>query len=137
VPRQMNTRDRVAVAIFGRKQPRKETVNVKWYRRSPVTMNAKLRQAILDVLPFDVSQEKADLILRTIFDTITEGVIRDKKAVIPGLGKFYLKYIRPMHGIKGNKRTPTLYPAHYNMGFEASGRFKKKLRDEENPYADQ
>lgn len=82
------TRDRIRYAVMGLNRPPKE--NVKWYRRKPYSVSTKLRQVIMDVLPFDCSKEQADIILRTIFETIVVGVMTDGSVRIDNFGKFYM-----------------------------------------------
>jgi nucleoid DNA-binding protein len=73
------------------KRKQKPVVNDQWYRKNAVTINAKLRQEIMDVLPFDTDKAQADRILHAIFDSIVEGLVRDGNVLIPGLGRFFVK----------------------------------------------
>lgn len=45
----------------------------------------------MDILPFDVDKQKADLILRTIFETIRKGLENDGIVTIQDLGRFYTR----------------------------------------------
>jgi nucleoid DNA-binding protein len=65
-------------------------LNEKWYRKTPITRNVKLRQAILDVFPFDLDKKKADEILEIIVKTMIDGVLTDGFLTIEGLGRFYI-----------------------------------------------
>jgi nucleoid DNA-binding protein len=73
------------------KRKQKPVVSDQWYRKNAVTVNAKLRQEIMDVLPFDTDKAQADRILHAIFDSIVEGLIRDGDVLIPGLGRFFVE----------------------------------------------
>lgn len=59
--------------------------NRLWYRKDPKTVNGKLRQAIMDLLP-DIDKRKADLILRAIFYSMFQGAIRDGRTTVKQWG---------------------------------------------------
>lgn len=111
-----------------------------WYQKKPVTINSKLRQAIMDTLPFDIDKDKADVILRAIFDSIIKGVKRDRFVTINGLGRFSAKYqpARPVPDIverKGRRISKIISwrikPAHYEMRFKPCAGYYAQRRKEE------
>lgn len=97
--------------------------NPLWYRRKRTTVNAKLRQAIMDVLPLEMDQAKADLVLHTIWDMIKDSIIRGEECYIRGIGKFFKKLHagRPRaHRIVGQEWRPELprYRAVFYMNYK-------------------
>jgi nucleoid DNA-binding protein len=78
-----------ASAYFSPRRKSKAPVNAKWYTKKRISLNVKLRQAIMDLLPFDVDKNEADAILHTIFDTIADGVSKDGFVTIEGFGRFF------------------------------------------------
>jgi nucleoid DNA-binding protein len=114
------------------KKRTKQTYHPEWYRQKPRTINAKLRQAIIDCLPFGMDIYQADLILETIFRMIVEGVTKDGKVTIPSLGRFYIQH-RPPHrrrAFKGNTYVGLrMYPAKHYLAFQPCKRLMKALID--------
>jgi nucleoid DNA-binding protein len=79
-------------ALFGNWKTPVTKENRLWYRPKRITVNSKLRQAILDALPFGVTKQQADLALHAIFDVIATTVMRGEKVTIPDLGIFFLQH---------------------------------------------
>lgn len=118
----------------------KPQISEKWYRKNPVTINSKLRQAIIDHLPLEMDKKQADLILRIIFDTIVEGVKRDGFVTIPFFGRFY-KQVRigryysvrqgnPRNPRKKNEKQCLMWrPEQHTIGFRFSARLKQEVNE--------
>lgn len=89
-------------ALFNNWQDKTKPVPRLWYRKKRRTINSKLRQAIIDVLPFDMNIEKADQVLNIIFDTIKNELLKGKPVTLPLIGKMYVhtrpKYVRYWEG---------------------------------------
>ncbi len=108
--------------------------NFGWYRKRPRTINRNLRQAIIDALPLDVDEKKADDILRAIFETMRDGLEKDGFVTIWNLGRFY-KYFCPAHSrgraimgySKKHKSTPTRVKARYRVKFRVCTSLKRSL----------
>ena len=111
--------------LFNTRQKRRPKQNPNWFWKKRRTVNAKLRQAIIDVMPFNTDEEEADRILHAIFDSIVEGVIRDGKAAIPYLGilrrTFHKSRAYKLYG----KETYYSKPK-YKVRFEMYPNFNKK-----------
>lgn len=82
-------RDRLMLQLYH--DPRKPKIPESWKRKKRVTVNAKLRDAIIEDLPFDMDKVSADVILHIIFDTIKEALLREEKVTIPGFGRFEVR----------------------------------------------
>ena len=116
-----------------------------WYQKKRIALNSKLRQEIIDVLPFDIDKKRADRIIHTIFDMITDCVVAGGSITITGFGRFYLKRRLPKSipvttnraasggkyvlGNVGRKRKKT--KGRYELGFRPSKVMKRSLYDEE------
>lgn len=121
-------KDRVRRVLFAkRKQNRKISRN--WHRRRLMTLNGKLREAIMDVLPFDVDKEQADLILETIFESIAEAIYRGETLTLPGIGKFYLKTTKARYKKTYGKQI--WIPERQVLAFTPAKTLMYKLVDEE------
>lgn len=106
--------------------------NINWYRKTPRTLNRKLRQVIVDALPFDVDHKQADVILRNIFYTIAEGVMRDGFVTIEGLGRFY-KYRTRAKRIKcGYPKKWKYIPPRDKIKFLMCRSLNRALREQED-----
>lgn len=119
----------------------KPEVNRKWYRKSVMPINGKLRDAIVDTLPLDIDKATATLIVNAIFETILEGVTRDGYVTIENLGRFYKIFhqgrkvptpIRKKNGVivKGNT-VCKWKPAHYRLAFRPCTSLKASLLDKD------
>jgi hypothetical protein len=111
-----------------------------WYRPKPKkkpSRSRKLRQEIIDALPFDMDVNKADLVLETICRMIIEGVIKDGFTRITGFGKFIKKYEPPgkygvrittpgVHGSKPAGRIAISKGRHY-IGFTMHRKTRRKI----------
>jgi nucleoid DNA-binding protein len=130
-------KERVQRALFPkrRKKAPKIEVSEKWYRKNPVTLNSKLRQAIMDVLPFDMDKAQADLILRVIFDKVVEGVITDGSVTIQNFGKFYPRFMkgrwRPKNTGYGKFDGLCWSPDRYRLAFTPCTGFRRAMVDKE------
>lgn len=98
-------------------------------------INKKLAQAIIDVLPFDIDEAKADEIVCIIFDTIARGLKEDRSATIINFGRFYGKWIPPRKvpivlnekGKKPKKIGMQDKPGYYSTRFMAADKFRESV----------
>jgi len=61
-----------------------------WFQKPRRTVNGKLRQAILDIFPFSMSEKQADVILHTMFDKMADALQSGESVVMPGVGRLYV-----------------------------------------------
>lgn len=128
---------RIQRALFPKRKSRTPKIKIspKWYSKKRTTLNSKLRQAILDVLPFDLDKNQADMILHAIFDKIVEGVERDGVVTINNLGRFVKvrhKTCKRTYWKNGKHVGYILVPAHYTVRFEACTSLSIAMRDNED-----
>lgn len=131
--RKMNTRDRVDAAVFGVKQPKvsKPIINPMWYRKNRITVNGKLRQAILDVLPFTVDKKQADIILHAMFDTMKDELLSGGRVVLPKIGS--LNPVRRRHISYNFKTKKKMWNEYNTVRFKVDNLFRQTgLRDKED-----
>lgn len=134
MPRVDTTRNRVKAAIFSPRNRRpKLQISEKWFRKNRPTLNVKLRQVIIDILPFEMDNERADLILNTIFDMITEAVIRGESVTIPGFGKFFPLYMKGrLKAVKIGSKKRKWSPPHYKLAWHPCAGLRNSMRDKPN-----
>jgi nucleoid DNA-binding protein len=99
-----------------------------WYRPNRRTVNAKLRQAILDALPFGITQEQADLALHAIFDLIGVTVMNGERVTVSGFGRFFLQKRPRTRRRSGFTNESVGQPKSY-VNFTPCQGFLKDLRD--------
>ena len=129
----------VREALFPKRKPLVRKIPKEqrlWYQKPPVTMNRKLREAIMDVLPFDVDKEKADLILRAIFDKIVSAVEEKGAISIWGFGRFHKRLIKGhYHPCITNVNGKIVHlgkkwiPDHYKLAFLGSGSLRRFINE--------
>lgn len=127
------------------KRPVKFKPSPKWYSKKRVTVNSKLRQAIIDAMPFSVNVQQADVILHAIFDTIIKGMEEDGFVTITGLGRFGLRlqparwyaHFLSVPGIRGSKYIGKRWaPDKYVMGFRPTAELNRSMRAWEREHGD-
>jgi nucleoid DNA-binding protein len=129
VPEADTSKMRVRRVLFPkRKRTPKIKVSEKWYQKKRVTVNTKLRQVIIDAMPFSTNKEEADKILHIIFDTIADEVCRGGEVMIVGFGKFKPIYRKARY----QWRAKRVIPAHYKLGFTTGESLCKALRFKED-----
>jgi nucleoid DNA-binding protein len=101
--------------LFNTRRRRRPNQNPNWLQKKRKTVNVKLRQAIIDVMPFTTDKEEADRILHAIFDCMVEGLIRDGKVTVPWLGRLELTW--HIGRWKHLKQGRTWIPAHWHVVF--------------------
>ena len=115
-------------------------MSTSWIKKKTPAINKKLRDAIIDVLPLDIKEETANIILLTIFNTIVKGVKRDGFVTIEGLGRFF-RQDRPAHyrgsAIRGRngRLTPgglRYTPANSYVNFKSCLSLIRALTDKED-----
>src|SRR5688572_26885739 len=126
-------KDKIRRSLFpkhkGKVKIPKLQVSENWYRKTPMTINGKLRQTIMDALPFDTDKALADKILRAIFDKIAEEVKAGGFVTIPGFGRFHRR-LQPARWVAsrigmpgkpgaiylGQRWAPARYKAYFKAG---------------------
>lgn len=114
-------KDQVRAALFN---PRSKP-NPLWYHKKEWTINKQLRNEIMGILP-DVDKDLADLILRVIFQTISDGVIAGHRVNIRGFGSFFKQWI-PRRKSFFKKGPDKWVPGRYRAGFRITHSLKKKI----------